>query len=30
MEVTLDGQKLGKVLKKQQTIEDMRTALLYG
>lgn len=30
MEVTLDGQKLGKVLKKQQTIEDMRTAMLYG
>ena len=30
MEVTLDGQKLGKVLKKQQTIENMRTALLYG
>lgn len=30
MEVTLDGQKLGKVLKKRQTIEDMRTAMLYG
>ena len=30
MKVTLDGQKLGKVLKKRQTIEDMRTAMLYG
>lgn len=30
MEVTLDGQKLGKALKKRQTIEDMRTAMLYG